>query len=116
MPQTSTHQHNHGPHHGHGRAAADLVTDPVCGMTVDPPKSTRKVEHEGNVFYFCSDRCRQKFHADPAHYLEPVAEPPLVPGLEIAAFGSGHLSRSIVPFSWGRKWRNVSAGKRFRRN
>jgi hypothetical protein len=36
--------------------------------------------------------------------------------LEILAFGFGHLSRSTVPFSWGRKWRNLSAGERFRRN
>jgi hypothetical protein len=36
--------------------------------------------------------------------------------LEIAPFVSDHLSRSTVPFSRRRKWRNVSAGKRFRRN
>jgi hypothetical protein len=33
--------------------------------------------------------------------------------LENVAFGSRHLSRSIVSFSWGRKWRNVRAGARF---
>jgi hypothetical protein len=36
--------------------------------------------------------------------------------LENAAFGSRHLSRSTVSFSWGRKWRNVRAGARFRPN
>jgi hypothetical protein len=37
-------------------------------------------------------------------------------GADIAVFGSGCLSRSTVPFFRGRKWRNVSAGRRFRRN
>jgi hypothetical protein len=36
--------------------------------------------------------------------------------LEIPAFGFDYVSRSTVPFSWGRKCRNVSAGERFRRN
>jgi hypothetical protein len=35
---------------------------------------------------------------------------------DIAAFGPGCLNRSTVPFFWGRKCRNVSAGGRFRRN
>jgi hypothetical protein len=37
-------------------------------------------------------------------------------GSENTAFGPGELSRSTVPFSWGRKWRNVSVGGRSRRN
>ena len=36
--------------------------------------------------------------------------------LEVVAFRSGRLSRTTVPFSRGRKWRNVSAGERFRPN
>jgi P-type Cu+ transporter len=76
MTQATAHRHDHGSHHSHGGGhdAEGLVTDPVCGMMVDPAKSACKIEHEGNVFYFCSDRCRQKFAADPAHYLTPATE------------------------------------------
>src|SRR3954452_10662740 len=75
MPQTAAHRHDHGSHHGHGAGqdTEDLVTDPVCGMQVDPAQSTRQVEHEGQVFHFCSDTCQRKFRADPARYL---ASPP----------------------------------------
>ena len=38
--------------------------DPVCGMTVDPSKS-RRSEHEGKAFFFCSEGCVKKFTADP---------------------------------------------------
>ena len=37
-----------------------MAIDPICGMTVDEA-TTLKVEQEGQVFYFCSEQCRQKF-------------------------------------------------------
>ena len=39
--------------------------DPVCGMTVKSPRPERSVEHSGRTYYFCSDRCRDRFAADP---------------------------------------------------
>ena len=45
------------------------VTDPVCGMTVDPAATPHHVEHDGHSYHFCSGRCREKFVADPARYL-----------------------------------------------
>ena len=64
-----------------GRNGAEgLVTDPVCGMKVDPATSNRKFEHAGTIFHFCSDRCRQKFAADPEHYLAPPPKPPTAAG------------------------------------
>ena len=67
--------HGHGHHHGPPPQGAGegLVKDPVCGMTVDPVTSKRRSEHKGQVFLFCSDRCRTKFEADPEHYLAPSA-------------------------------------------
>jgi Cu+-exporting ATPase len=69
-------------HHGHGEAPAGsaamspgadkTATDPVCGMKVSP-STTRKVEHEGQTYYFCSDHCVAKFGADPARYVHPKA-------------------------------------------
>ncbi len=46
------------------------VLDPVCGMTVDPGKALAAT-HAGTTYYFCSPRCRDRFEADPARYLEP---------------------------------------------
>ena len=62
-------------HHHHRHAPHDAVTapaiDPVCGMTVNPATSKHRFEHAGQVFHFCSARCREKFSADPGVYLRP---------------------------------------------
>src|SRR3954471_459632 len=73
------HHHGHGgQHHGqHGQAAvaaANLVTDPVCGMRVDPATSKHRAEQGGQTFHFCSAGCRTKFEADPGKYLKPQAD------------------------------------------
>jgi Cu+-exporting ATPase len=39
-------------------------------MTVDP-QTPHRAMHGGRAFYFCSDRCRQKFEADASRYLSP---------------------------------------------
>jgi YHS domain-containing protein len=40
-------------------------------MTVDS-ESHHQVEHAGKRYYFCSQRCLDKFQANPAEYLKPV--------------------------------------------
>jgi Cu+-exporting ATPase len=37
------------------------VTDPVCGMEVDPDNAAAVVERDSETFYFCSEHCRQEF-------------------------------------------------------
>ena len=66
----------------HDAAAASTakVSDPVCGMTVDPSKTAHHAEHAGHDYHFCSAGCRNKFVGDPHVYLggkrpEPVAAP-----------------------------------------
>nr|WP_188659490.1 heavy metal translocating P-type ATPase [Sphingomonas metalli] len=49
--------------------AAVTVKDPVCGMTVDPAKTTHHAEHDGHAYHFCSAGCRTKFTVDPDAYL-----------------------------------------------
>lgn len=49
------------------RRVTTLIKDPVCGMMVDPG-SARTESYSGKVYAFCSESCRQKFHADPASY------------------------------------------------
>jgi Cu+-exporting ATPase len=40
-------------------------------MTVDPHTAKHRHTHKGRPYYFCSARCREKFIADPARYLNP---------------------------------------------
>jgi Cu+-exporting ATPase len=47
------------------------VTDPVCGMSIDPATAAGSSTHEGRTFYFCSAACKAKFDADPHHYDHP---------------------------------------------
>ncbi len=58
------------------------VKDVVCGMTVDPHTAKHRHVHNGRPYYFCGNRCREKFAADPQKYLDPAARAaePVVPG------------------------------------
>ena len=44
-----------------------VVKDVICGMTVDPTRSLSS-KFAGEVYYFCSPMCKQKFEADPERY------------------------------------------------
>jgi len=44
--------------------------DPVCGMQVQTSNAPASVLHKGSRVYFCSDRCAQRFEADPAKFLK----------------------------------------------
>ena len=48
------------------------VTDPVCGMSVDPATAT-SIEHEGQTYYFCSKGCAKTFTKDPGAYLKAAS-------------------------------------------
>lgn len=56
--------------------------DPVCGMTVDPAKTTHHAEHQGKAYYFCSAGCRTRLVTDPNAYLgtKPFPAPSATPG------------------------------------
>jgi len=94
------HHHDHGAHHDH---AAHAVKDPVCGMTVDPATAKHQAQHDGETFYFCAQRCKEKFLADPSRYLKPesVPPPPALAGVvytcpmhpEIQQIGPGHCPK-----------------------
>jgi len=53
-------------------ASASKVKDAACGMMIDPAKAVAEgntVTRDGATYYFCSDRCKKKFGAQPEHYL-----------------------------------------------
>ena len=57
-------------HQAHAQAVKGLVTDPVCGMQVDPATATQKSIYAGETHFFCSPGCRTKFEAEPKRYLK----------------------------------------------
>ena len=46
-----------------------VLTDPICGMTVDPADCAGSFEYKGRTYYFCSEHCLQEFRGDPEKYL-----------------------------------------------
>ena len=55
-------------HTEHSSDDTTLVTDPVCGMRIDPKTAAATREHDGTTFYFCSTGCANTFDADPHRY------------------------------------------------
>jgi Cu+-exporting ATPase len=55
------------------------MTDPVCGMQVDPASAAGTSQFQGQTFYFCSKGCKTKFDSRPEAYLTPRATPAPVP-------------------------------------
>jgi Cu+-exporting ATPase len=49
------------------------MTDPVCGMTVDPAKAAGSFAYQGQTYYFCSKSCLAKFQKTPEAYLHAHA-------------------------------------------
>ena len=75
--------HGHGGHdHGEpgpsgagagaGPSSPDEAKDPVCGMTIKTT-GAKTAAFNGQVYYFCSTTCRDKFEAAPAQYATAAA-------------------------------------------
>ncbi|WP_374680858.1 heavy metal translocating P-type ATPase [Accumulibacter sp.] len=62
-------QGSHGSDCDHAAADATMAKDPVCGMSVARGAGKQSFEHDGKTWHFCSQKCHDKFAADPAHYL-----------------------------------------------
>ena len=62
---------------GTSEAETGPVTDPVCGMTVDPATAPERRGTGADAVYFCSAGCAAAFDADPprarAHPERPVS-------------------------------------------
>ncbi|UVC15771.1 heavy metal translocating P-type ATPase [Mesorhizobium onobrychidis] len=91
--------HSDHDHHAHGgRCSANaapsvadaVIRDPVCGMTVDPAAGKPTAEHGGNIYHFCSERCRSKFADEPEKYL--AATDPVC-GMRVNRATAKHFSR-----------------------
>ena len=49
-----------------------LVTDPVCGMKVDPAVSPTRVGVDRRAYYFCSAVCVEQFGTEPVLRASPA--------------------------------------------
>ena len=56
-------------------AGTGLGKDPVCGMQVRVDDAPARAHHDGQHYYFCSDRCHDRFVADPGAYLARGSAP-----------------------------------------
>jgi P-type Cu+ transporter len=48
------------------------VTDPVCGMEVDPEHAAGHREYAGHAYHFCSAGCKTRFDAEPEVWHAPA--------------------------------------------
>jgi Ala-tRNA(Pro) deacylase len=56
---------------GIGPIGADqpaALTDPVCGTAMDEHHLVARSEHQGQTYYFCSQRCKMEFDDNPYVY------------------------------------------------
>ncbi len=59
VPDSPTHASHEHPHQPPG-----LVTDPICGMEIDPAVAVGHIERSGQTYHFCSDVCLERFRAE----------------------------------------------------
>ncbi len=52
-----------------------MEQDPVCKMIIEEKKAVTKVEYNGETYYFCSEKCKEKFLKFPEKYLEKPKKP-----------------------------------------
>ena len=52
------------------QSQAKTAKDVVCGMSVKVADAKYMSDHQGTVFYFCSETCKKKFDQDPAKYVK----------------------------------------------
>jgi YHS domain-containing protein len=50
-----------------------MKRDPVCGMEVDEKDAPARTTYKGEMFYFCSEDCRDQFLRNPDAYVAPPA-------------------------------------------
>ena len=74
----------------HTTTASTTVTDPVCGMTIDPAKAVGSSSYNGDSHHFCSRGCETKFDSAPARYVGAGAVP-------VAAGSCCAVDRSAQP-------------------
>ncbi len=47
-----------------------MVTDPFCGMQVDPNKTPHHSVYQGQTYHFCAAVCKDMFDREPQKYID----------------------------------------------
>ena len=68
------------------------MIDPICGMEVEPGTAAGKHEHEGQIYYFCSQYCLAKFKEDPEKFLKAPTS-----GHAVQSHGDAHERAAHSP-------------------
>ena len=66
------------------------MTDPICGMYVEPERAAGSGVYSGETYYFCSRRCLAKFKEDPEKFMKS-------PAAVHAAHSHGHAHEHAAP-------------------
>lgn len=45
-----------------------MVRDPVCGMQIKREDAAHSSDYQGQTYYFCSQRCKQRFDKNPSQF------------------------------------------------
>lgn len=63
---------DHSKHiHAVDPSNAEIIKDPVCGMTVNPAAAKGgHSEFRGKKYFFCNPKCKNKFEQNPVQYIE----------------------------------------------
>lgn len=54
-----------------GGTMLGMIEDPVCGMEINIDTAPAKTELDGEIYYFCSEGCKEAFERNPKKYLFP---------------------------------------------
>ncbi|MBV8356926.1 MAG: heavy metal translocating P-type ATPase, partial [Deltaproteobacteria bacterium] len=75
------------------------ATDPVCGMKVEIGAATRSTSYHGQTYYFCGQKCLDKFSQEPAKYSTKVqaSTPKATPTEHASPLASGEYTCPMHP-------------------
>jgi Cu+-exporting ATPase len=62
---------SHAPGDQAAPAPDETARDPVCGMSVRRSTAKWTIEHDGQTYFFCNERCLTRFREAPDRYLKP---------------------------------------------
>lgn len=62
---------------GSETTATAKVKDPICGMMIDPATAAATEVRDGTTYFFCCQKCRQKFLASSADSIDGATPSPL---------------------------------------
>jgi P-type Cu+ transporter len=70
------------------------MTDPICGMTVEPERAAGNHVYNGQTYYFCSQHCLTEFKKDPEKFLK---SPPAAQTAHRHGHSHPHTSSQAAP-------------------